>query len=105
MSELKEDVEKLAQKEMRSINQNLQTFGSNYESAAIIRAKIDKVEEEMNSIDQIFEQLWYEVKANEDDTERWLRRLHNVTISLGCAAIQLATTTQKIIESRGKRET
>lgn len=103
MNAVKEDVEKLVHKELKSANQRFPMFRSDHEGAAVILEEIEEAKDELKSIKSVFEELWYTVKSNEDN-EPWVRRIKEYSINLSCEAIQVAAMAQKFIDSQKERE-
>ena len=105
MNAVKEDVEKLVQKELESANQRFPMFRSDHEGAAVILEEIEEAKTEMEETEKNFNVLWAHVKLNNgmicsshaDD----LRRR---ACMLACEAIQVAAMAQKFIDSQKERE-
>ena len=103
MNAVKQDVEKLVQKELESANQKSPMFRSDHEGAAVIFEEIEEAEDEIKSIKQVFDELWYTVKSNESN-DPWVSRIRTYSINLACEAIQAAAMAQKFIDSQKERE-
>ena len=103
MNAVKEDVEKLVQKELESANQRFPMFRSDHEGAAVIFEEIEEADHELKSIKSVFEELWYTVKSNESN-EPWASRTMEYSVNLACEAIQVAAMAQKFIDSQKERE-
>ena len=103
MNAVKEDVEKLVQKELESTNQRFPMFRSDHEGAAVILEEIEEAEHELKSIKSVFEELWYTAKSNESN-EPWVSRTREYSVNLACEAIQVAAMAQKFIDSQKERE-
>lgn len=65
MNSVKQDVEKLVQKELESVSQKFPVFRSDYEGAAVIYGAIEEAESEMRGVHRYFAGAWYSVRANE----------------------------------------
>ena len=65
MNAVKQDVEKLVQKELESANQRFPIFRSDHEGAAVIYEEIEEAESEMRGVNRHFASTWYSVKQNE----------------------------------------
>lgn len=65
MNAVKEDVEKLVQKELESANQRFPMFRSDHKGAAVICEEIEEAKTELEEIDDDFRNLWYLVKNND----------------------------------------
>ena len=103
MNAVKQDVEKLVQKELESANQRFPLFRSNHEGAAVIFEEIEEAESEMKLANLIFESLWYDVKHN-DTSHDFCTPLIERAVSLACEAIQVAAMAQKFVDSQKERE-
>ena len=103
MNAVKQDVEKLVQKELESANQRFPMFRSDHEGAAVIFEEIEEADDELKSIKSVFEELWYTVKSNESN-EPWVSRVMEYSVNLACEAIQVAAMAQKFIDSQKERE-
>ena len=102
MNAVKEDVEKLVQKELDFEEQTFSPFCSNHEGAAFIFANIERTERELSNIRGHFKELWESVKQNAD--VNWDANLVRIAASnLACEAIQVAAMAQKFIDSQKER--
>ena len=54
MNAVKQDVEKLVQKELKSANQRFPMFRSDHEGAAVILEEIEEAQEDMNNVQDNF---------------------------------------------------
>lgn len=106
MNAVKEDVEKLVQKELESANQRFPMFRSDHEGAAVIFEEIQEAEQELKIAKSNFENLWNAVKRNESSNflATYLLRLNGNAVRLACEAIQVAAMAQKFIDSQKVRE-
>ena len=103
MNAVKEDVEKLVQKELESANQKFPVFHSDYEGAAVICEEIEKAEHELKEMQFEFKEMWRSIKLNAGGTafcDAVLKR----SLNLACEAIQVATMAQKFIDRQKERE-
>lgn len=104
MNAVKEDVEKLVQKELESANQRFEkAFHSDHEGAAVIFEEIEEAEHELNEVRFGFKEMWRSIKFNTGGTafcEAVLKR----SLNLACEAIQVAAMAQKFIDSQKERE-
>lgn len=103
MNAVKEDVKKLVQKELESANQRFPMFRSDHEGAAVIVEEIEEAQEDINSIQRNFGDLWKSVKRN-SEPEYHAESIYYCAISLACEAIQVAAMAQKFIDSSKRRE-
>ena len=105
MNAVKQDVEKLVQKELESANQRFPMFRSDHEGAAVIYEEIEEAESEMRAVNRHFVSTWYLVKQNERiKAYSYINKLKNSAVNLTCEAIQVAAMAQKFIDSQKERE-
>ena len=105
MYAVKEDVEKLVQKELESANQKLPVFHSDYEGAAVIFEETEEAESEMRAVNRHFSSTWYLVKQNERiKAYSYINKLKNSAVNLACEAIQVAAMAQKFIDGQKERD-
>lgn len=106
MNAVKQDVEKLVQKELESANQRFPLLRSDHEGAAVIVEEIQEAEYEFECIKDRFQELWRAVKCN--ITSEWIEEINEVivnrAVNLACEAIQVAAMAQKFIDSQKERE-
>ena len=103
MNAVKEDVEKLVQKELESANQKFPVFHSDYEGVAVICEEIEEAEHELKEMQFEFKEMWRSIKLNAGGTafcDAVLKR----SLNLACEAIQVATMAQKFIDRQKERE-
>ena len=103
MNAVKQDVEKLVQKELESANQRFPMFWSDYEGAAVIFEEIEEAEHELKEMQFEFKEMWRSVKLNIGGIpfcEAVLKR----SLNLACEATQVAAMAQKFIDSQKVRE-
>ena len=103
MNSVKQDVENLVQKELKSANQRFPMFRSDHEGAAVIFEKIDNAKLQMVRTKERFENVWSFVKHDSYSEELTLDLKH-CAIELACEAIQVASMAQKFIDSQKERE-
>lgn len=106
MNAVKQDVEKLVQKELESANQKFPMFRSDHEGAAVICEEIQEAEYEFECVKDRFQELWRSVKC--DMSSEWISEINTVianrAVNLACEAIQVAAMAQKFIDSQEERE-
>ena len=103
MNAVKQDVEKLVQKELESANQRFPMFRSDHEGAAVIVEEIEEAEHELKEMQFEFKEMWRSIKLNAGGTafcDAVLKR----SLNLACEAIQVAAMAQKFIDSQKERE-
>ena len=98
MNAVKEDVEKLVQKELESANQRFPMFRSPHEGVAVIREEIDEVEDALKRVNGAYTELWSAVKNNSREM-RWAYQMNRWAINLAVEAIQVAAMGQKYMDS------
>lgn len=103
MNAVKQDVEKLVQKELESANQRFPMFRSDHEGAAVIFEEIEEAQEDMNNVQDNFLDLWKSVKRN-SKPEYHADSVYICAVSLACEAIQVAAMAQKFIDSQKERK-
>lgn len=105
MNSVKQDVEKLVQKELKSANQRFPMFRSDHEGAAVIVEEIEEAEKELKEVRNGFCGLWNQVKDNCKDSSNYDAKCICIdAINLACEAIQVAAMAQKFIDSQKERE-
>lgn len=105
MNAVKEDVEKLVQKELESANQRFPMFRSDHEGAAVIFEEIEETKNEMIETEMNFKVLWTHVKLNNGMIcNSYANYLHKRACRLACEAIQVAAMAQKFMDSKKERE-
>ena len=103
MNAVKQDVEKLVQKELESANQKFPMFRSEHEGAAVIFEEIEEAEHELKEMQFEFKEMWRSLKLNTGGTafcDSVLKR----SLNLACEAIQVSAMAQKFIDSQKVRE-
>lgn len=103
MNAVKQEVEKLVQKELESADQKFPVFHSDHEGAAVIFEEIQKSEQALENAKTYFHLLWLGVKENLVH-ERNIQYLKRYAEDLACEAIQVAAMAQKFINSQKERE-
>ena len=98
MNVVKQDVEKLVQKEMESANLKFPLFRSPHEGVAVIREEIDEVEDALKRVNGAYTELWSAVKNNSREM-RWAYQMNRWAINLSIEAIQVAAMAQKFMDS------
>ena len=103
MNAVKQDVEKLVQKELESANQKFPMFRSDHEGAAVIFEQIERAEQEFNGIRFSFKEMWRSIKFNTIG-KPFYESVLKQSLNLACLAIQVAAMEQKFIDSQKERE-
>ena len=103
MNAVKQDVEKLVQKELESANQRFPVFHSDYEGAAVIFRELDNAKLQMVRTKERFENVWIFAK-HESYSKELTMDLKHCAIELACSAIQVAAMAQKFMDSQKERE-
>lgn len=105
MNAVKEDVEKLVQKELESANQRFPMFRSGHEGSAVILEEIEEAKAELIGLEYEFKNLWGNVKNNyEIGCSERAENISIRAIRLACEAIQVAAMAQKFIDSQRESE-
>lgn len=103
MNAVKQDVEKLVQKELESANRRFPMFHSDYEGAAVIFEKIEMSKYDFEHVERYFNFLWSKVKTS----GRYGNCIKNIIFNaynLAYEAIQIAALAQKFIDSQKEGE-
>ena len=103
MNAVKEDVEKLVQKELEAANQKFPVFHSDYEGAAVIFEEIEETKDSLIDTEYQFGKMWKCIKDNMSGYP-FIERLYAHAIEAACEAIQVAAMSQKFIDSQKERE-
>lgn len=103
MSTIRLDIKKLAQEEFKSENLKPLMFCSDYEGAAVIIEKIERLKSAFSNVEFYFDGLWHGVKNNES-TESSCRSITEAAIDAACEAIQVAAMAQKFIDNKNRRK-
>ena len=104
MNAVKQDVEKLVQKELESANRKFPMFRSDHEGAAVIFEEIEETRSEMLDMELNYKSLWQTIKENFINTASYAELIFDDAINLACEAIQVAAMAQKFIDSQKERE-
>ena len=103
MNAVKQDVEKLVQKELKSANRRFPMFRSDHEGAAVIFEEMQETENELKNAQEYFKALCESVKQNVD--AEWCGESVKIApVNLACEAIQVAAMAQKFIDSQKERD-
>ena len=102
MYAVKEDVEKLVQKELESANRKFPMFRSDHEGAAVIFMELDNAKLQMVRTKERFENVWSFVK-HESYSKELTMDLKHCAIELACSAIKVAAMAQKFIDGQKER--
>ena len=103
MNAVKQDVEKLVQKELESANQRFPMFRSDHEGAAVILEEIEETKDNFIDVEHQFEEMWKCIKRDLSGYP-FIERLYVSAIDTACEAIQVAAMAQKFIDSQKGRE-
>ena len=104
MNSVKQDVEKLVQKELVSANRRFPMFLSNHEGSAVILEEIEEAKEEMELLERQFDVLWENVKLERGLLKPISEAMYSCAIRLSYEAIQVAAMAQKFNDSQKERE-
>ena len=103
MNAVKQDVEKLVQKELESANTRFPMFRSDHEGSAVIFEEIEETKDNLIDIEYQFGEMWKCIKDNMSGYP-FIERLYASAIEAICEAIQVAAMAQKFIDSQKERE-
>ena len=105
MDAVKQDVEKLVQKELESANKKFPMFHSDHEGYAVLKEEVEEAETDLMNIKDVLSVLWRYIKRNvEVPKKRQAELVKMCAIELAVEAIQVAAMAQKFIDSRKERE-
>jgi len=97
---IKNNVEELISKELKSANEKFPMFHSNHEGYAVILEEVEEAEFELNCIKQFHSVLWLHVMANHNYNAIYMaEKILQHATNLACEAIQIAAMAQKFIDS------
>lgn len=94
MNAVIDDIKKLVFKELDSANKHFPLFQSQHEGYAIIKEEIEEAEDEMNDINLLAKESWYQIKGNTDATNL-IKEIEEHAIKLAGEAIQIAAMCKK----------
>lgn len=103
MNAVKQEVEKLVQKELEALNQEYPMFHSDHEGAAFIYGEIEEANIQLNEIKNYFQNFWYLVRTCYPEQFENPDGIFKSSIKLACQAIQVAAMVQKFIDSQKDR--
>lgn len=100
MNAVKNDVEKLVEKELATANKKFPQFHSKHEGYAVILEEVEEAAREIDWIKADTEDLWDCVKHNSDATvvDNIVIRMLESAINAACEAIQVAAMCDKFLE-------
>lgn len=101
MDAVKQDVEKLVQKELESANRKFPMFHSDHEGYAVLKEEVEEAEIDLMQIKDELSCLWKFTKSNLDKPKQNSAVLiKQKAEELAVEAIQVAAMAQKFIDSR-----
>lgn len=101
MDAVKQDVEKLVQKELESANKKFPMFHSDHEGYAVLKEEVEEAETDLMNIKDVLSVLWRYIKRNvEVPKKRQAELVKMCAIELAVEAIQVAAMAQKFIDSK-----
>lgn len=105
MDAVKQDVELLVQKELKSANKKFPMFHSDHEGYAVLKEEVEEAETDLMNIKDVLSVLWRYIKRNvEVPKKRQAELVKMCAIELAVEAIQVAAMAQKFMDSRKERE-
>lgn len=103
MNAVKEDIEKLVQKELAAANEKFPLFASNHEGYAVIKEEIEEAEECIYNVSVALKEVWKNTKSN-FGIDYNVEALKSEAINGAIELIQVAAMAQKFIDSAESRE-
>lgn len=94
MNAIKDDVQKLVQKELNNANEKFALFNSPHEGYAVIKEEIEECMDDTTEILEAFAAAWYKIKNN-DYAFNEIREVKNFAEHLATEAIQVAVMCDK----------
>lgn len=88
MNAVKNDIEALVQKELKSANEHFPQFHSAHEASSVLREEVEELKEDVSMIKQYFNVLWQYVKRNEADSEYAGDNLDGIRVHAVNAAVE-----------------
>lgn len=107
MNVVREDVEKLVDKELEAATERFGLHHSHHEKYAVINEEYDEACEESRILGNAISHLWAQVKANdaENDINTTYDAMYQFAVNLSCEAIQVAAMCKKEIDERADNGT
>lgn len=100
MNVVREDVEKLVDKELEAATERFGLHHSWHEKYAVIKEEFDEAQDELNEILFDLKVMWKNVKRNDTDyADDISEDMYNAAIRLACEAIQVAAMCKKEIKN------
>lgn len=103
MNAVKEDIEKLVQKELKAANEKFPLFASNHEGYAVIKEEVEEAKECLYNVTVAIKEVWNNTKSNYD-IDYNIEALKSEAINGAIELIQVAAMAQKFIDSAESRE-
>lgn len=101
MDTVREDVELLVQKELKSANKKFPMFHSDHEGYAVLKEEVEEAEENLIKTKDQIASIWRFTKKNlNKPKESVAESIKESAIELAVEAIQVAAMAQKFIDSR-----
>lgn len=94
MNAIKDDVQKLVQKELNNANEKFALFNSPHEGYAVIKEEIEECMDDTTEILEAFAAAWYKIKNNDSAFDE-IREVKNFAEHLATEAIQVAAMCDK----------
>lgn len=103
MNAIKEDVEKLAEKELMFANNMFPPFRSAHEGYAVILEELQEAEKELEQCKKWLGYTWEDIKHNESGLI-YVNNLKNYALCGAMELIQVAAMAQKFLDMEGCNE-
>lgn len=98
MNAVKNDIETLVQKELKSANEHFPPFNSAHEGYAVLLEEIEELKENVSEIKQNVHAIWQVIRQNDVCEERMdplINRIEISAVNAAVEAIQVAAMCEK----------
>lgn len=100
MNVVREDVEKLVEKELAAATERFGLHHSWHEKYAVILEELQELKEEVGETSHDLESVWFGIRNNiEEYPEEHIRCVYEDAVKAACEAIQVAAMCKKEIEN------
>ena len=105
MNELLTLIVRQAETELEKTEAAYPEFSSPQEAYAVIKERIEKTRNELDTAKVFLWEYWNDIKNNTSDKDHaWLTSLYNHAFCCAVEAIALTATAQKAVNGMGKKE-
>lgn len=105
MKELLTSITRQAEAELKKTEAASPEFRSPHEAYAVIKERIEKTRNELDTAKVFLWEYWNDIKNNTSDKDHaWLTSLYNHAFCCAAEALALAATAQKAVDGMEKEE-